>query len=187
METAFSRRRSRHRFIDKAVKLSICNIAIHKGLVVRAQVPRLRRVSMWARWPLPSQRQFPDLSPALRWGRRGPLYPMKNAPTVSTATFPRCGTWVERMPNSVRHGASDAQPGFRGTRWANCSSTAAEQRALGAPIPSVRLAAGSDPGVSHLPDRGVAAREIRLSADDERAARQGVRSYRARFTRCRTM
>ena len=48
-----------------------------------------------------------------------------------------------------------------------------EQRALGHRLDLVRLAAGSDPGVSHFPDRARAARQVWLPRDDcRRCARR---------------
>ena len=52
------------------------------------------------------------------------------------------------------------------------------QRALGHGLDLVRLAAGPDPGLPHVPDLGSAARQARLPEDHAAVARQGVRAQR---------
>ncbi len=87
---------------------------------------------------------------------------------------------LERLRRARQHVAvPHARPGAGGARTRQALPLLRrEQRALGHRLDLVRLAAGPDPGVPHLPDRARAAGEARLPGDHAGAARQGVRAER---------
>ena len=173
--------------IEKARKLGIRNIAIHKGLALRAEV--LRALDLRGHRPRRealSRRELPHLPLGLRRREEGrPLRPeahrrrrragarasWRTASSRTRTCTPSSGsTWrfAMRDPDTAAHALGKLLQVLR-----------RGQRAVGHGLDLVRLAAGPDPGVPHVPDLARAAREARLPRDHAGAAREGVRAERA--------
>ena len=158
-------------FIEKARKLGVRNIAVHKGLpfgraVLRALDVRRRRPRRQAL----SRRQLPHLSLGLRRRQAGRAvrsgahrrHRRAGARACSRTTSSPARNVYAELGSTWRFLMRDPDAAAHGTRQAP-QVRRRGQRAVGHRLDLVRLAAGPDPGVPHVPDRRRAGRQARLS------------------------
>ena len=171
-------------FVEKARKLGVRNICIHKGLPFG---PKSYEHST-CRDIGPIAKRFPDMNFLIY--HSGFVAGKTKGPTIRKRT-----DGIDALVTSLEE--SGVKPNSNvyaelGSTWRFLSmrdpDTAAHamgklfkyvrrgQRAVGHGLDLVRLAAGPDPGVPHVPDLGGAARQARLPEDHAAAARQGVRA-----------
>ena len=179
------------RFIEKARALGVKVICVHKGLPFGQQSYEHSQCSdigvVAKRFP---DVELPRLS--LRVRHRPPRasssgrYAERREPRRHRHADPLAGGERRQAPNRNvyaelgQHVAlPHARPGAGGARAREALQVLRRgQRALGHRLDLVRLAAGPDPGVPHVPDLARAAREARLSRDHAGAAREGLRAER---------
>ena len=173
-------------FIEKARKLGIRNIAVHKGLPFgqrsyeHSTCADIGRVA----------RRFPDVnfliyhSGFVAGAAEGPYDPQRsdgidalitslreNGVAPGANVYAELGsTWrfLMRDPDAAAHGIGKLlkHVGEGNVLW-------------GTRLDLVWIASGPDPGVSHIPDRRRARRKARLSEDHAGIAGKGVRTQRA--------
>ncbi len=171
--------------IEKARKLGIRKIAVHKGLPFGPQsyahstCVDIGRVA----------KRYPDVELSrlsLRLRRRQARGTVRSA---QHRRHRRIGHQPARERDPARGqrlrgaGIDVAFPDARSRQRRACAGEAVQVRwrrqcLMGHGLDLVRLAAGPDPGVSRVPDFRRARRKARLSEDHAGAARQGVRSQR---------
>ncbi len=173
--------------IDKARKLGVRTIAVHKGLPFGSRSYQhstcvdIGRVA----------KRCPDVkflvyhSGFVPGRAEGPYDPQRAEGIDALVTSLRengIPPGGERLRRARLHLAVSHARSRRGRARAGQAFQVRRrrQRTLGNRFDLVRFAAGSDPGFSHVPDRGRARGEARLPEDHARAARQGFRTQRAR-------
>ena len=174
-------------FCERATALGIRNIAIHKGLPFGPKSYEHSTCSDIG----PIAKRFPDLNFLIYHSGFVAEGAPEGAYDASRTDGDRCarhlapesrrGTEHKRVSGARFDLALplDAQARRGGARARQALQVLRrEQRALGHGFDLVRLAAGPDPGVPHVPDRARAARQVRISADHAAAAPEGVRVER---------
>jgi hypothetical protein len=173
-------------FVEKARKLGVRNIAVHKGFPFGQKSYEHSTCVDVGR----AARRFPDVnfliyhSGFVAEKKEGPHDPKRadgidalvtslaenNVKPGSNVYAELGSTWrfLMRDPDSAAHAL--------GKLFKACGE---DNVLLGHGLDLVRLSPGSDPGLPHVPDRAGAAREARLSGDDAAATREGFRPQRA--------
>ena len=172
-------------FIDNARRLGVKNICIHKGIPFGR---RSYRHSLCFDVG-PAAKRYPDVnfliyhSGWIPGQPEGPYDPDRGEgidSLIRTLQENDIGPHGNVLCRAGQHLARpDARPGQRRPRAGKIAQIPRRrQHTVGYRLGLVRLAAGSDSGVSQLPDCRRAARALRLPGADGRAARQGVRAER---------
>ena len=167
-------------FVERARKVGVRNICIHKGLAFGQKSYE----HSTSRDIGPIAKRFPDVNFLIYHsgyviGKDEGPYDPKRTDGIDALITSVLNARREAEQQRVRRARLDlalpvdARPDLGRARDGQAVQVHRRgQRAVGHGLDLVRLAAGPDPGVPHVPDRGGAAREARLPDDHDRSCAQ---------------